>query len=161
MTGKDVDALLDRALARYSQEPRPGLEQRILNGIRLNREKKRRLILAWAFALPMLAGGLLLSFLRNPRTLHHEAAQAAIHKVRSSAPLSARLPVVARNRKPLPTQAIFPAPVPLTDGERALLALAAQYPAAAELAINLGKNNSEPIEIAPLDIQPLPTQSGQ
>ena len=34
-------------------------------------------------------------------------------------------------------------------------------PAAAELAINLGKNGSEPTQIEPLDIQPLQIKNSQ
>jgi hypothetical protein len=155
MTEEEMDELLNRALVSYAREPRPGLEQRVLHRLDAAGRRRTWLIPVWTFGL-MLVVCAVLVFMRKP------SAPVAIRNARPSTPppLATRQ-VVVRTPKSLPKQSTFPAPLPLTDGERALLALAVQYPAAAEVAIDLGKKSSEPIQIEPLDIQPLIAQNGQ
>jgi hypothetical protein len=136
---------------------------RVLNRVRTGDAGRRWMIPAWAFALPLLLTLALLIYVRkppappapNPRPL-------AVARIQPSAPpLVEPRRLVPTKHKSLPVQETFPAPLQLTDGELALLALAVQHPAAAEVEVNLGKHSSEPIQIEPLDIQPLQAPNGQ
>jgi hypothetical protein len=67
-------------------------------------------------------------------------------------------PTTTPRNPPAPRRATFPAPAPLTDGERALLALFNQHP---EVKIEAKTGNFGPLEIEPLEIRPLRSETDQ
>jgi hypothetical protein len=152
-----IDELLDSALATYVESPRPGLEQRIMYRVRARRHPWR--LIVPAFALVALACVAL--FFPRPRTStsreRHSGVQAR------PAPQVSETPTGSIHRKRLlAKQATFPMATPLTEGERALLALGQQHPeTAVDVAANLKKANSDLPEIEPLEIPPLRPETGQ
>ncbi len=156
-----LDALLDEALRGYSsQEPRPGLEQRILNRVRAAGRASR--FPWWVFAIPAMAGLLVLAGIfwirQAPKAPRPEAAP-----VIAKAPAPDLRPVrpepphrTVRRHARYPKQPVFPAPAPLTNEERALLALAAHTPKEAREALaETRPRDPEPMRIEEIKIQPL------
>jgi hypothetical protein len=144
-----IDELLDSALATYVESPRPGLELRVMHRLRA----KRR---TWHFLLPVLAAATLacVAFF-FPRTY-----TAPTLEFRSTTqpppPIERSFARQIRKKTVVPRQSTFPKATPLTEGERALLALAQRHPdTAAVVAANLKKANSDLPEIEPLEIAPL------
>jgi hypothetical protein len=68
----ELDRLLDEALASYSsEEPRPGLERRVLKRVRAERAPRRFGWWRWAVAVPVLASLLALAVthrVKSPET---------------------------------------------------------------------------------------------
>ncbi|MGH9863658.1 MAG: hypothetical protein ACRD35_09580 [Candidatus Acidiferrales bacterium] len=119
-----LDQLLDAALARYAQvEPRPGLEERLLAGVRA--EPSRPLWLRWAW-LPAAAGGLALLlagvfFLSERR----ETARPAPPVARTAeAPTAVAPSTIAKETAPVAPAKVKPSP------PRPLAARAAEAPTA-------------------------------
>src|SRR5437879_3724578 len=119
----ELDKLLDEALTSYSSEdPRPGLEQRVLSRVRAAGAPRRFGWWRWAVAIPVFASLLVLAVSHrvkpHPAAAEHNLASvqpAATTDVtpaepRPAAPRRARRagnrPVVARS--PLPKRAVFP-----------------------------------------------------
>lgn len=167
----ELDNLLDRALSSYSvQEPRWGLEERLLNRIRAAGAARRFAWLRWAVAIPALACLLVLMFtFRVERDSNSNTPQ----EVRTAAiPLDAAPDTLRTNpeipkpvrrsgakRLPFPKREQFPAPAPITDEERALMTFVARAPdEAREVLIEARKRDAEPIQIEEIQIEPL--QSG-
>jgi hypothetical protein len=150
-----IDELLDSAIATYVESPRPGLELRVMKRVRA---KKR----SWHFLLPVLAAATLacVAFF-FPRT--YTAPTLEFHSTTQPPPVIERsFARQIRKRTVLPRQSTFPMATPLTEGERALLALAQIHPdTATVVAENLKKANSDLPEIEPLEIAPLRTETGQ
>jgi len=181
-----VDELLEASLKQYrSEEPRLGLEMRILAGVRTREAAARRRRLVWAMALcaGMLAAiGLVLHSAHAPS--RHPAASAAAGAQR--APLQAAKPPAspgssdpriwsprlvhgpkAKPQTPKPgvhaakRPEQFPTPMPLTEQEKLLLA----YLNGASKPDALAKDDKggapitdlvvSTIQIAPLEIKPL------
>jgi hypothetical protein len=142
-----TDDLLDKAIASYSSEPRSGLEERVLQHVHARTRRRRYATFFW---LPIAAGLLLIFTL--PR--HHDPAPPLPRLVVTARPpvLPPQVLRVAHKPRPLPRQSVFPTPVPLTAGEKALLSLMQKHPEAAQW------KSSEPLEIAPLEFQPLKTE---
>src|SRR5205807_10273087 len=127
--GRDpLDYLLDDALATYAnQDPRPGLERRVLNRIRSEGARPGFPILGWA--LPITAMGCLLAGIAVWN--HRVPAPAAPDMVRTEASrrpgiVATTEPVRPLRRQPgrarhasVPKQAEFPIRAPLTHQERA------------------------------------------
>ena len=180
-----VDELLDASLKRYgSEEPRTGLEMRLLAGVRSREGKARRLRLVWAFAVCAgMAAAIILvlhsAHAPNRRRVTSIAAPHPIAKPPASPgsadsrfwsprlvhgprekPRTARPAVRATQR---PGQ--FPTPMPLTDQEKLLLTYFANTPKPDLLVeTNIAKEAAEisNIKVAPLEIEPLDdSQSGQ
>ncbi len=156
-----LDALLEEALPGYSgHEPHPGLEQRILNRVRAAGPAPR--FPRWVFAIPALAGLLVLAGIfwkrEAPKVPRPEAAHT-VAKISAPAvppvkPEPARR--TTRRHTRYPKQPVFPAPTPLTNEERALLALAAHAPKEAREALTQTRpRDPEPIRIEEIKIQPL------
>jgi hypothetical protein len=156
-----IDELLDGAIATYVESPRPGLERRVMYRLRTERPAWR--LIVPAFALTALVC-LVLFFPRHHATPLSARPPLEIHPIAQAhpAPLVKQIPVVSINRKrAFPKQPTFPMATPLTEGERALLALSQQHPEeAARVAVNLKKTVSD-LEIEPLEIAPLRSETGQ
>jgi len=170
-----VDQLLDASLARYAEvEPRPGLEERLLAGVRA--EPPRPLWWRWAW-LPatagavvlIVAGAIVLSERREPvrlappvaRTAEapappapapspKETVPAARVKATPLAPRSATVLLAA-----LPRREEFPSTAPLSEQERLLLRYVQGTPREELLAAGL-RDPLAPLLIEPLVIPPLP-----
>ena len=179
-----MDDLLEASLKRHGgEEPRAGLEMRILAGIRSRERAARRRGLAWAGAAcaGVLAGVILaLHFARAPS--RQPAPSASLPRpttkpLASSASADSRLwsPRLARGpkqklRAPRPEGQVarlarpqqFPSPMPLTQQEKLLLAY---FDKATEPDFVVGTNQANEaaasdleipgIKIADLEIKPL------
>jgi hypothetical protein len=157
-----IEKLLDEALASYSmQQPEPGLEWRVLERVHLA-AAPRVWLPRWAWAIPAAAcllGAGMLWVRHGTKPERMPVAHGAV--VRATAPLepmtSRRVAVRPRKRKALPKLAQFPAPTPLTNGERALLAFAKRAPSEVRASlIEKPEPGIEPIRIDEIKIQPLP-----
>lgn len=185
-----VDDLLDAALARHrSAEPRPGLEQRAL--ARLRAEPQPRPWFGWAWRLaagvavfaivvatahwarrtalapeapPRSTGGL------SPETnkastlvstLQPEVAKPAMtHTARRTAVRTVRQ-VVFRRAVAEPRRETFPSPAPLSKEERLLMSYVKLGPPPGSMGSHPGSEEIEEIQIAPLEIAPLKSESAQ
>ncbi len=186
-----LDDLIDGALPGYSNAgPIDGLEERVRHRIQVAGTARRspwpyRLV----FAVPALAAlflaGIVLRTWWNPvsRTTNtarsHRSPEMARLKPSPPRPAPptfiARAPGVIkpkpRNRtgqepgapsKGLPRQQYFPAPLPMTDEEHALVAWAGRTPLEARQAfLDLQKRSDEPVAIQTIQIQPLHSDGAQ
>jgi hypothetical protein len=163
----ELDRLIDHSLAMYiAQEPLAGLEDRVLNRIRLDNDGRRRATWRWALAVPAFAAVILVVVIsRDSRTpVAPKPAPIGTAHVETPAPaapapatIHAALP--GRATKPtrtLPKRDQFPTPTPLTPEERASVAMPPLPPAALQALADLQKS-SEEIRIEPLEIPPLDT----
>jgi hypothetical protein len=142
-----VDDLLEASLKRYhSEEPRSGMEMRILGGVRTRERAARRRGLAWAVAACVGTLAIIVFMLHSVPTRNRQAAPSAALPLRESgarraalqpavaqqplpslgahrAPLQMRGPVARVRRvvthRSRPEQ--FPTPLPLTEQEKLLL----------------------------------------
>jgi hypothetical protein len=180
-----VDELLDASLKQYrAEEPRAGLEMRVLAGVRSRQGAARRRRLVWALAAGagMLAAiVLVLHSARSPRREPVVSASAPRQAAKTAAspgsadsriwsprlvqgprekPRTAKPAVRATKR---PEQ--FPTPMPLTEQEKLLLTYFANTTEPDLLAeINKADGAAEisNIKVAPLEIEPLDdSESGQ
>ena len=159
-----IDALLDEALAGYSShEPRPGLEQRILNRVRAAGLAPRFAFPRWVFAVPALACLLLwagIFWIRHAAKperpeVAHTVAKISAPPVPPATPEPSRRAVRRRHAR-YPKLPQFPAPAPITNEERALLALVARAPKEAREALaETRPRNPEPVRIEEINIPPL------
>ena len=186
-TDNELDKLLDDALAEYrAAEPLAGLEDRVLNRVRLENERRKKVLWRWS----MLAAAALLAIVawlgisvrlrrqpappaiaqQQPRSLepqrqpaqssmaNHAARPEPAVKLAHAAHKGSRAAaaLVAAQRQPMREQ--FPSPAPLTPSERSLLALAQTHPAALQ---ELPHNDvNEEIAIVPIEIKPLAETTG-
>lgn len=140
------DRLLEKALACYAnEEPRPGVERRILARVAARRARTR-----WMLCGVATAG--LVAMVTAPR---HERMAIPIPPpqpvpVAVTAPAA---PVIAPRDRPKPAR--FPSPQPLTREERAWLALSD-----AGVVADLMPDNIEPIQIEELTIPPIRIDGG-
>ena len=170
-----LDRMIDSALAGYSSaRPLEGLEERVLNRVRLMDSARRRM-LGWTVAIAVVASVVMVAILvRMPHApvshdfarVHTPAPARPVPKVEEArvAPKHRRgriTPKRAESPKLLPKLEQFPAPAPLTAEERALLAFVEHYPDEAKQLVTERKKNDEPIEIQPIQMPPLPTDGAQ
>ena len=158
-----IESLLDDALASYSrQEPLPGLPRRVLD--RLHADTAPRFAFPrWAWAVPAAACLLSAGILWNRHAATPERVQvtqvsqvAAARETAPARPATPRIVDRPRKRKALPRLPQFPAPAPVTDEERALLAFVTRAPKEAQEAlIDAQQLGVEPIRIEEIKIQPL------
>ena len=184
----EVDKLLDAGLARYSSaEPRPGLENRILAGLRAQPQPSRWLDWRWAGALATAAVAVLVLavfFLRQPLP---EPPPPAVARAPVPQPTPTAAPTPEPVQPPVITEVqpvphpnaqasshfhrspegrlgagprldTFPAPAPLSEQQRLLLLLVQHTPKEQLLARQLGAGPIEPLEIQPLFFAPLEIQ---
>lgn len=168
---RDIDELLDAALALYgSEEPRPGLEARILAHVRANERASRGRAWAWGLAAASaVLLGLAVALLaprRHPAPVA-SAPRAVATRLRLSPIASTPIPGAPRGAareirsvkvKPPPPEQ-FPAPEPLSDEERLLVAYASKIgrrPPGAWAALYRGEGLTVPqLEIRGLEIKEL------
>jgi hypothetical protein len=182
----ELDDVIDGALPGYSSaDPMDGLEDRVLRRVQAAGAVRRS---PWfcrlGFAIPALAAVLFACIaLRigwNPQPRSTSATpKPAVSKPSSlaSAPQPSPPPatrVVEPKRgigtgqgysappRSLPKEEVFPAAVPSTDEERALVAWVRRAPAeAAQAFSDLKKRDTEPIQIPPIEIPPLQSDGAQ
>jgi hypothetical protein len=167
----ELDDLIDGVLPGYSSaEPLEGLEARVLQRVQAAGAARRS---PWfyrlGFAIPVLAALLFAGFaLRmgwdsQPRATN-ATQKAAVSVPSPPTPLQPSLAPAIKGAEPkhsapvrsLPKEEYFPAPTPVTDEERALVAWVGRAPLEAEEAFaGLRKRSAEPIEIQPIQIPPL------
>jgi len=183
-----VDELLEASLKQYrGEEPRLGLEMRILAGIRAREDVARRRRLVWALAA---CAGILAAIVlvlhsthapnRRPATsaagTHPAPLQAATTATPGSADSRIRSPRLVQGPKEKPRSPKpgvratkrpeqFPTPMPLTEQEKLLLTYVANTTKPDLLAeTNKADGAAEisNIKVAPLEIEPLDdSESGQ
>ena len=166
----ELDRLLDEALASYSsEEPRPGLEQRVLARVRAEAAPRRFGWWRWGVAIPLLASLLVvaIAYRSKPQATSRErdlasakppaTVVAAPAKPRPDTPRRARSvhrAVVAHSA--LPRRDVFPLPTPLSPEERAVLNLVRRFPdQARRVLIDANDRSNQPIEIPGIEIPPL------
>jgi hypothetical protein len=155
MGSEELDELIAEALASYSgAKPRPGLERRVLNRLPAVRPARRR-FLSWAFGAAAVAVSVvspLITSLKAP--VRHPRRELITSTV--AAP-------VLNPQPQLPVRRIVPphgrkawAPAPLTDQEKALLALVERVPLQARELLSIREAPPiEPITIEEISISPL------
>jgi hypothetical protein len=180
-TDRFVDDLLDASLRQYrSQEPRAGLETRILANVRARERAARGGIWVWALgaaaaaALAVVAAVLYVPHRRPAPVAPVPQARAGKPElplavaVVPSAPSAARAEirpvrrVTAERRRPEQ----FPTPIPLTEQEKLLLLYVKNTPSS-ELEAQVVQQPRRDLEIpkisiAALEVKPLPgAENGQ
>ena len=161
----ELDDILDRALASYSAcEPLAGLEERLLNRIRLAGISPRRNSAWWWLAALSIVGLFALvpfgvrvyAPAPAPPSLTAVIRPPGIPAIESATPRLARISHRRILPRSLPKQPIFPTPAPMTAEERALVAFVQQHPAEAkEQFAALEKEAREPVRIEALEIPPI------
>lgn len=168
---KFVDKLLDAGLARYSAEPRPGLESRLLAGLSRPAGPRPWLWLDWrwagALATAAVALVIVIFFFRQPQAPEVPPQTATSSSVpvapatAAPSPEAVRPPVakmttrratprVEQARAEAPRLATFPAPAPLSEQERLLLFFTRQVPQEAVLMAQARNRPTEPLGVARL-----------
>jgi hypothetical protein len=162
----ELDRVIDGALASYTgAEPLAGLEERVLNRVRVAQPVRRR-VFAWAFGLAfavlLVVVGIVIRTERRtvPRSEVAQVANVAPPPAIKEPPVVLkRVARIAHRRvakvSALPKLDQFPAPSPLTTEERALIALVERDPKQAQMFADLQKQADEPIEIQGIQIAPL------
>jgi hypothetical protein len=162
----ELDRLIDRALPRYlTASPMEGLEERVLQRIRVAGAGRRK---AWfvrlAFGVPVLAGLVLVGIILRPEPVPYPTLPAPRYRAPDlrafrpalQVPLPRRTAKAKRRVIALPKERRFPAPAPITDEERALVAWAGQAPRqATQVLADLRRQSDEPIVIRDIQIPPL------
>ncbi len=182
----ELDDVIDGALPAYSSaDPMEGLENRVLHRVQAADAAQRS---PWpyrlGFVIPALAAllfvGIALRMGWNSESRTTDAARrAAVSKPSSltpgpqPGPAQATVvvdpkPGIGAGQEPiaparaLPKEEYFPARVPMTDEERALVAWVRRAPIEAEQVFaDLRKRSAEPIEIQPIRIPPLRSDGAQ
>lgn len=181
----ELDNLIDGALPGYSSaEPMEGLAERVLRRVQAAGAAWRRPWLRrCGFAIPALAvlfvAGVVLRTSWKP--VPHTASTAQSHEARTMEAFKPPFPAPAQREFPppavrvsrpkprnmtgqehrvpsrgLPKLQYFPAPEPMTNEERALVAWVARNPAEArDVFADLQKRTEEPVTIQPIEMRKL------
>jgi hypothetical protein len=164
MRSDELDKILDDALSTYSrEEPRPGLDGRILIRVHAVREQRRFHWLRWAAAIAAFACfALAVTFWTTrdstPKSRQPVRVIATTASPSPIAPQAVQTSVARRRPKHvhLPKREQFPTPTPLTVEERTLLAFVVRSPKQAEELFSSAKSRaSEPLQIEEIQIEPL------
>ena len=176
-----VDELLDASLRHYaSAEPRPGLESRVLAGVRARQQADRRRT-AWAWAIGTAAVAAMVTLL----VVYWPRQQPAPLPVTAKAPANIIAPLVAkvtppvqpsmprRPRRPAAPNRVdtrpqqFPTPRPLSGQEKLLLLYAQSLKGLSAASVQVAHEDAEhnleipPLSIAAIKIEPLvPEEDG-
>ena len=173
MKNDDLDKLLDAALADYAAPDLPaGLEQRVLNRVRASQTKRKFAIPRWAFAVPALAAVVLAVAVvwiyqhPTPELPVIAWSRPEVVPPRNWASKPQPRATLKQSRKPqpgaLPKQPVFPAPMPLSDEERALFTLVRQSPEQVQETLSeVAQRGVEPIKVSEINIRPLEGDSLQ
>jgi hypothetical protein len=182
----EFDQVLDDALAEYREtEPLAGLEDRVLQRLRLQTERRQRLWWRWSAIAAAAAVVLMAAWIGlGDRTRRDVVAPSVVQKQAQSVepqppqvdtrtadayPASKPTPVAKAasrktpvlvaaelSREPTPMPERFPSPLPLKPEERMLLALATTH-----TEILMGKTGDDKeIVIDPINIKPLVDETG-
>jgi hypothetical protein len=182
----ELDQVLDDALEEFREaEPLAGLEERVLQRLRLQPERQRGFWWRWSAIAVAAAALAIAAWIGLERRTRQEIAppvatvkQAPVEPAQKSASaLAASQPIAKRNPVakpvsrvaavvPMPAQLAadravpgaetFPSPVPLKAEEQMLLALATTHP---DLLTKEPDGDKE-IVIAPINIKPLVDETG-
>lgn len=171
-----VDDLLDASLKQFrGEEPRPGLEGRILASVRAREGAVRQGLRTWVWAVGAVAAltAVILIVNTSRRAGTRVSSAPTVPRAGASGPKAPRaaaetLPQVAARKfvpasirttvtQPSYSQE-FPTPAPLTDQEKLLLAFVAAIPKSQLSAVTEQPQEIEipDLSIAALDIKPLP-----
>jgi hypothetical protein len=166
-----VDELVDASLARYAKvEPQPGLEARVLAGLRDASRTSPWREWGWAAALAAVAIVVTVAavfiFRQSPSdVLPPELAKAPARATPTAAragreaeraprapkaTLRRAAPSVEMVKREAPRLDTFPAPTPLSEQERLLLLFTREAPAEAVLVAQSRSRPTQPLAIAPL-----------
>jgi len=167
-----LDRLIDGALAGYAEaEPLAGLEERVLRRVHVAKSRRRRLF-AWALGIGLAAAAAIVAIVMETRPAP-VVRTVDVARVTPPQPQPVmQQPLVRPQRArvirgrarpvPLPKLEQFPAPTPLTQEERALMAFVHRDPKEAEQVFGeLRKQADQPIEIQPIEIAPLRSDEAQ
>jgi hypothetical protein len=176
----DFDQVLDDALAEYRDaEPLAGLEDRVLQRLQLQAERRRNVWWRWSAIAAAAAALAVPAWIGWGDRTQHVSAPSVVGKrmppiegrsPQAEAHATRQLPVIKRtpvartasphvpivvatqlSNKHLPMRGQFPSPAPLKPEERMLLALAKTHP---EILLDKPDDEKE-IVIAPINIKPL------
>ncbi len=158
----ELDRLLDEALKTYCEEPRAGIEQRVMAHVRAA-DRKPRTWLVWSAGLAAACGLVLLFMSPEHKTVHPPAAveTEALRFIPDSPARVLRITAVPRREPALPKLPRFPSFAPLTDQERLLLALVQRAPEDTKLLADGREHEIEPIQIEDIKIAPLDQDTRQ
>jgi hypothetical protein len=156
----DLDKLIDGALSTYTNaEPIAGLEERVLERVRMARRTRARRW--WCAIAAAVSGAVLIGILaRKPQPapvarIEPPPVQLSIAPPPPRVVVEVRRPARAPRRpttpRALPKRELFPTPMPLTKEERMLVALAEAHPQEL-MARPVGEIEIKPIQIAPLQV---------
>jgi hypothetical protein len=171
-----VDELLAASLRHYAgPEPRPGLEDRVLAGVRARQQAaRRRMAWAWAVGMAAVAAMVTLLVMEWPRHQPLPLPVAAKTPTGLSTPSVAKVvspeqpPLPHRPRRPAEASRVdmrpqqFPTPRPLSEQEKLLLAyMQSLQESSAAPASDADQDSAHDLEIPPLSIaaikiEPLP-----
>jgi len=162
-----VDELLEASLKQYrGEEPRTGLEMRILAEVRSRQRAARRRWLVWTVAVCAGMLATIVSTLHFVRTPPRQPTPSASLPPKESgahrAPLQPPQQRPGRAAAPRSRPEQFPTPLPLTEQEKLLLAYVSK---AGKAGLVEGANTTDEspiteltisaIKIAPVEIEPL------
>jgi hypothetical protein len=167
----ELDRTIDSALAGYSDaELLAGLEERVLYRVR-GAEAGRRRVFGWAGVIAIaLSVVMAVIVVRAPRHSESKMYVVGIPAVKQPVPETEKPRVATTQRakshaprkRPLPKEERFPAALPITGEERALVAFVSQHPAEArQLFADPQNRSAAPIEIQPIQIPPLRSDGAQ
>jgi len=181
MNNDEFDRIVDDALAEYRDaEPLVGLEERVMQRLRLQSERRQKLVWRWSAIAALAAALAFVAWIgfsnrkqqpaapsvAQEQELPAEAQPPAIQTPAASGQSAAkqapgRNPAAHRNQAPQfaakrqpPEQ--FPSSAPLKPEERMLLALATTHP---EILRDQADDDKE-IVITPINIRPLADETG-
>ncbi len=180
-----VDELLDSALARYrSAEPRPGLEERVLTGLRADGQPRPWPGWAWRLAAGVAVLGTVVLAVLLRRTVHITPGspgpnssvearkmdsptprlKAAVDPIAKSHPTRQASSHLTRQLRSQcvgaePHKDVFPSPAPLSEQEKLLLRYVRENPAPVLMALQRATDALEEIQIEPLEIPSLDFES--
>jgi hypothetical protein len=185
-----VDELLDATLARYrGAEPRLGLEERVLTRLRSEQQPQPWLGWTWRLAAGVVVFAIVLATAHwarrmvfapgtparisgsSPTEPSKSATSASILQPDATKPVASHTArriksrsmrqVALRRVMAEPRQDIFPSPAPLSKEERLLLSYMKLGPPPASMGLHKGSEEIEEIQIPPLEIAPLKSESVQ
>jgi len=170
-----VDELLEASLRNYAGAgPRPGLEGRVLVGVRARQATaRRRTSWAWAASVAAMTAMVMLTMIHHPRRQPAPSPMTAAAPPNSPAPAFDKVappvaPHIARQRRPAvpgwvdtrPQQ--FPTPRPLSEQEKLLLLYAQSLKGSSTDSVPDAEQDPEHeleiprLSIAAIKIDPLP-----